>query len=68
MIRKIFRPSVETARLLTSNISGKPMLFFTDYEAGHGIGDAKQKYLESLAELLAFGLWQTGHPNFQLKK
>ncbi|MBC8109679.1 MAG: prolyl oligopeptidase family serine peptidase, partial [Verrucomicrobia bacterium] len=63
-----WQPAKFAARLLASNKSDKPVLFFTDYEAGHGIGDAKQKQFEALADLLAFGLWQTGHPNFQLKK
>jgi prolyl oligopeptidase len=37
----------------------------TDYEAGHGHGDSKQKQFESIADLLAFGLWQTSAPAFQ---
>jgi prolyl oligopeptidase len=43
------------------------VLFFTDYKAGHGIGDQKTQQFESLADILSFGLWQTGQPEFQVK-
>lgn len=61
-----WQPAKFAARLQASNASGKPMLFFTDFEAGHGHGDAKQKVYESIADVLAFALWQTGAPEFQL--
>jgi prolyl oligopeptidase len=61
-----WQPAKFAARLQASNTSGKPTLFFTDYDAGHGIGDSRQKQFESIADLLAFGLWQTGAPAFQL--
>lgn len=60
-----WQPAKFAARLQASNTSGKPILFFTDYDAGHGIGDSRQKQFESIADLLAFGLWQTGAPAFQ---
>lgn len=60
-----WQPAKFAARLQASTASGKPVLFFTDYEAGHGIGDSKQKQFEVMADLLAFGLWQTGQPGFQ---
>ncbi len=60
-----WQPAKFAARLQASTTSGKPVLFFTDYEAGHGMGNAKQKRFESLADELSFGLWQTGHPDFQ---
>ncbi|QJX47375.1 S9 family peptidase [Hymenobacter taeanensis] len=62
-----WQPAKFAARLQASTTSGKPVLFFTDYEAGHGIGDSKQKQFETMADLLAFGLWQTGQPGFQPK-
>ncbi|GAA4004011.1 prolyl oligopeptidase family serine peptidase [Hymenobacter fastidiosus] len=62
-----WQPAKFAARLQASTTSGKPVLFFTDYEAGHGIGDSKQKQFESMADLLAFGLWQTGAPAFRPK-
>ncbi|KAA9332072.1 S9 family peptidase [Hymenobacter busanensis] len=60
-----WQPAKFAARLQASNASGKPILFFTDYEAGHGIGDSKQKQFETMADLLSFGLWQTGVAAFQ---
>jgi prolyl oligopeptidase len=60
-----WQPAKFAARLQASTASGKPVLLFTDYEAGHGIGDSKQKQFESVADLMSFGLWQTGHPAFQ---
>ena len=60
-----WQPAKFAARLQASTASGKPVLFFTDYEAGHGHGDSKQKQFEVLADLLAFGFWQTGQPSFQ---
>ena len=55
-----WEPAKFAARLQESTASGKPVLFFTDYKAGHGIGDTKTKQFESLADMLSFGLWQTG--------
>ncbi|WP_022824285.1 prolyl oligopeptidase family serine peptidase [Hymenobacter norwichensis] len=60
-----WQPAKFAARLQATNASGKPILFFTDYDAGHGMGDSKQKQFESIADLMAFGLWQTGTPGFQ---
>ncbi|OGX84991.1 hypothetical protein BEN47_15590 [Hymenobacter lapidarius] len=60
-----WEPAKFAARLQASTASGKPVLFLTDYEAGHGIGNSKQKNYEAQADVLAFGLWQTGHPAFQ---
>jgi prolyl oligopeptidase len=61
-----WQPGKFAARLTAANKSDKPVLFLTDFEAGHGIGDSKTKQFESLSDLMAFGLWQTGHPEFQL--
>jgi prolyl oligopeptidase len=55
-----WQPAKFAARLQEASSSGKPVLFFTDYKAGHGIGDTKTKQFESLADMLSFGLWQTG--------
>lgn len=55
-----WEPAKFAARLQEATASGKPVLFFTDYKAGHGIGDTKTKQFESLADILSFGLWQTG--------
>ena len=61
-----WQPGKFAARLTAANKSDKPVLFLTDFEAGHGIGDSKTKQFESLSDVMAFGLWQTGHSEFQL--
>ncbi|NTV98092.1 MAG: S9 family peptidase [Chlorobiaceae bacterium] len=62
-----WQPAKFAARLASATASGKPVLFFADGDAGHGIGNTKTKDFESLADVLSFGLWQTGHPEFQVK-
>lgn len=61
-----WQPGKFAARLTAANKSGKPILFLTDFEAGHGIGNTKTKQFESVSDVMAFGLWQVGHPEFQL--
>ncbi|NTV61118.1 MAG: S9 family peptidase [Chlorobiaceae bacterium] len=62
-----WQPAKFAARLSLATASGKPVLFFADGDAGHGIGNTKTKDFESLADVLSFGLWQTGHPEFRVK-
>jgi prolyl oligopeptidase len=62
-----WQPAKFAARLQAANTSDNPILFWVDYEAGHGIGNMKTKQFESLADILSFSFWQTGHPDYQLK-
>lgn len=63
-----WQPAKFAARLQADNASDKPILFWTDYAAGHGmIGMTRSKQLESWADFYSFALWQTGHPDFQVK-
>jgi prolyl oligopeptidase len=62
-----WQPAKFAARLQAANASDKPILFWTDFAAGHGIGNTKTKQFESLADMLSFAFWQTGHPDYQLK-
>jgi prolyl oligopeptidase len=63
-----WQPAKFAARLQADNASGKPILFWTDYAAGHGmIGMTRSKQLESWADFYSFALWQTGHADFQVK-
>ncbi|UYZ61562.1 prolyl oligopeptidase family serine peptidase [Hymenobacter weizhouensis] len=62
-----WQPAKFAARLQASHTGSKPVLFFTDYDAGHGMGDSRLKQFEGIADLVAFGLWQTGAPAFQPK-
>lgn len=62
-----WQPGKFAARLEAANASDKPILFLTDFEAGHGIGNTKTKDFEKLADKFSFALWQTGNPGFQIK-
>ena len=62
-----WQPAKFAARLQAENKSAKPMLFWADSEAGHGIGNTKTKDFEKLADVLSFAFWNTGQHNYQLK-
>lgn len=62
-----WEPAKFAARLQAANASDKPILFWADYEAGHGIGNTKTKGFESLSDVLSFAFWQTGHSDYQVK-
>jgi prolyl oligopeptidase len=63
-----WQPAKFAALLQADNASNKPILFWTDYESGHGmIGMTRAKQLESFADFYSFALWQMGHPEFQIK-
>jgi len=62
-----WQPAKFAARLQAYNASDNPILFWADYESGHGIGDTKSKAFEGLADELSFALWQTGHPGYRIK-
>ena len=63
-----WQPAKFAARLQAASASAKPVLFYTDFESGHGIGDTKTKQFETLADVLSFAFWQTGHKEFQSKE
>jgi prolyl oligopeptidase len=60
-----WQPAKFAALLQNANTSGNPILFFTDFEAGHGMGDGKTKVFESIGDLMSFAYSHTGHPKFQ---
>lgn len=61
----VWQPAKFAARLQAANGSRNPVLFDVDYTSGHGTGDTKSKSFNDYADLMAFALWQTGHPDFQ---
>lgn len=63
-----WQPAKFAARLRQATASQHPVLFFADGEAGHGMGNTKSKAFESLADVLSFGLWQCGDPDFRPKE
>ena len=63
----VWEPAKFAARLQAANASDEPILFAVDFESGHGMGDTKTTYFESMADVASFFLWQTGHPEFQVE-
>lgn len=60
----VWQPAKFAARLQAANASDNPILLLVDFKSGHGIGDSKTTYYESIADKQSFALWQTGHPDF----
>ena len=56
------------ARLLAASTSGKPVLLDLDFDSGHGVGETKAQQQRRTADIYAFLLWQTGHPDFQAEE
>ncbi|MDV2444467.1 prolyl oligopeptidase [Elizabethkingia anophelis] len=56
------------AKLLSDAPSNNPILLKIDYEGGHGGNVSVAQQYENLADTFAFALWQTGHPDYQLKE
>ncbi|QLE02919.1 prolyl oligopeptidase family serine peptidase [Galbibacter sp. BG1] len=63
-----WQPAKFAAKMQADNASDKPILFLTDFEGGHGMGDTKSQAIESLSGILSFFYWQSGHPEFQPEK
>jgi prolyl oligopeptidase len=61
-----WQPGKFAIRLQQATVSKRPVLFFADDKAGHGMGNSKTREFDNLADVLSFGLWQTGHPDFQI--
>lgn len=55
------------AKMQESTISSKQILLSIDLEGGHGFDISENKQNKELADVLTFALWQTGHPEFQMK-
>lgn len=60
-------PAKMTARLQAATSSGKPILLYVDYEAGHGFGSTRKQREVQFADEATFLLWQFGDPAFQPK-
>ena len=63
-----WEPAKFAAKAQNYTSSDAPILFLTDFESGHGIGDKKTKAFESFANVFSFFYWQSGHPEFQPKE
>ena len=61
-----WQPAKFAAALQYATASGKPVLLDVNYDDGHFTED-KSVTFKNFANMFAFGLWQTGNPDFQLK-
>lgn len=55
------------ARMQASSISDKPILLHVGFSSGHMGGNLSDN-LKAVADKITFALWQSGQPDFQLKK
>ena len=55
-----WQPGKMAARLQADNISGKPILFRVESDAGHGVGSTREQVDSEFADMYAFALWQMG--------
>lgn len=61
-----WQPGKFAAALQHSTSSNKPVLLRVDYNSGHFSGEKIVTY-NFLADMFSFGLWQSGHKDFQIK-
>jgi prolyl oligopeptidase len=61
-----WEPGKFAAALQSASVSGKPVLFDVNFDNGHFTED-KTVAFRNFANMFAFSLWQTGHPDFQIK-
>ncbi len=55
------------AKMLQANSSESPVLLSVDFKGGHGFDMTKDKKYKYNTDVFSFALWQTGHPDYQLK-
>jgi prolyl oligopeptidase len=61
-----WQPGKFAAALQNASTSGRPVLMKVNYNSGHSTEDRYANYVNA-ANMLAFVLWQCGHPDFQPK-
>ncbi len=61
-----WEPTKMTARLQAATASKNPVLLRIETDAGHGIGSTLSQRDHETADILAFMLWRTGDPRYQV--
>jgi len=61
----VWQPAKMAATLQHASASGKPVLLQVNYDNGHFTEDKKVSF-RNFANMYAFCLWQTGHPDFKM--
>ena len=63
-----YMPAKFAANMQAANASVNPVWLYVDFEGGHFGSTDQYEYYVQLARDWGFILWQTGHPDFQLRK
>ena len=61
----VWQPAKLAATLQHASASGKPVLLQVNYDNGHFTEDKRVSF-RNFANMYAFCLWQTGHPDFKV--
>ncbi len=64
----VWNSSKFAARLQAAETGETPILLSIDFGGGHGFDMTSDKRDQNTIDILTFALWQTGHPDFQLKE
>ncbi|MFL1012497.1 prolyl oligopeptidase family serine peptidase [Flavisericum labens] len=63
-----WQPAKFAAKMQHDNNGDSPILFLTNFEGGHGGRTTLTQALNDFANVFSFFYWQSGHPDFKLKK
>lgn len=63
-----WQPSKFAAKMQHDNKSDSPILFYTNFEGGHGGRTTLTQTLDQFSNIFSFFYWQSGHPDFKLKQ
>ena len=63
-----WQPSKFAAKMQHDNKGDSPILFYTNFEGGHGGRTTLTQTLDQYSNVFSFFYWQSGHPDFKLKE
>jgi len=63
-----WQPSKFAAKMQHDNKGDSPILFYTNFEGGHGGRTTLTQTLDQFSNIFSFFYWQSGHPDFKLKE
>ncbi|ULC59122.1 prolyl oligopeptidase family serine peptidase [Flaviramulus sp. BrNp1-15] len=63
-----WQPSKFAAKMQHDNKGDSPILFYTNFEGGHGGRTTLTQTIDEFSNIFSFFYWQSGHPDFKLIK
>lgn len=63
-----WQPSKFAAKMQYDNSGDSPILFYTNFEGGHGGRTTLTQRINDFSNMFSFFYWQSGHPDFKLNK